>query len=213
MNINTLAGRSDLHILRKLWHVSCGLVAILGYYSSDLPLVAWGWVAFAIGLAGFSLDFLRLKNTSFNEFAVRVLGPILRKSELNSFSGLPFYAMGVAMSIFFYQDDISMISILFLVIADPVASLVGVRFGKEQILPNKSFQGTLACFFTCYLIIMGYTWEMDVSAIALMGFAFFGALMGAIGELFSAFNIDDNITIPVVGGAGLTLLNYFFQVF
>lgn len=215
MNINALAGRSDLHILRKLWHVSAGLIAIFMYYSLEAPIAAFGWAAFIIGLLGFSLDFLRLKNQEFNQFAVRVFGPILRKSELESFSGLPFYAMGVAISIFFYHEHIAMLSILFLVIADPIASLVGVKFGKEQILPNKSLQGTLACFFTCYFIIFAYTFNVveSVNANSLMIFALFGALTGALGELFSAFNIDDNITIPVVGGAGLTILNAFFQIF
>lgn len=213
MNTNALAGRSDLHILRKLWHVSCGMAAILCYYQLEMSLITWGWAAFAIGMTGFALDFLRLKKPGFNRLAVKALGPILRKSELHSFSGLPFYAMGVAMSIFFYQEDIAMLSIFFLVLADPLASLVGVRFGKDQILPNKSLQGTLSCFFACYAIIVAYAWEMDFSNSSLLIFAFFGALTGAIGELFSAFNIDDNITIPVVGGAGLTLLNGLLQVF
>lgn len=213
MSTKVLAGRSDLHILRKVWHVACGMVAILSYYSLSLSLDFWGWVAFAIGMTGFAVDFFRLKNPAFNQLAVKVAGPILRKSELQSFSGLPFYAMGVALCIYFYEDDISMLSIFFLVLADPIASLVGVRFGKDQILPNKSLQGTLACFFTCFLIIIVYTWDMSIDGYSLMAFALFGALMGAVGELFSAFNIDDNITIPVFAGAGLTLINGLLRIF
>lgn len=213
MNIKALAGRSDLHILRKLWHVLWGMSAIVCYYALELPLEVYGWIAFGVGILGFGLDFMRLQNENFNQLALKTLGPIFRKSEIEGFSGLPFYAMGVAMSIYFYHPDIAIISIFFLVLADPIASLVGVRFGKDKILPNKSLQGTVACFLTCYFIIVAYCWNTIASDYDLLAFALAGALMGAIGELFSAFNIDDNITIPVVGGAGLTLVNSFFQVF
>ena len=33
-----------------------------------------------------------------------------------------------------------------------------------------------------------------------------------LGEMMSAFNIDDNLTIPVVAGSGLTVLNYLLNV-
>ncbi len=154
-----------------------------------------------------------LKYPEFNRLAFRFLGPILRKSEAQSFSGLPFYAIGVAISIYFYQEDIAILSVLFLVIADPMASIIGVTFGKEKILPNKSFQGSLACFLTCYSIVVAYTWELEGSGSALIAFGFFAALSGAIAELFSAFNIDDNLTIPVVGGAGMTIANQLFHIF
>jgi dolichol kinase len=38
-------------------------------------------------------------------------------------------------------------------------------------------------------------------------------VIGAASELVSAFNIDDNLTIPVLSGLGLTLLNYLVPVF
>lgn len=213
MNTEALAGRSDLHILRKLWHISCGAIGIISYYHFDFPLEVYGWIAFAIGLIGFGLDFLRLKRPKFNRMAFRILGPILRKSEAQSFSGLPFYAIGVAISIYFYPTDIAVLSIFFLVLADPMASMIGVTFGKENILPNKSFQGSLACFLTCYFITMAYTWDIEGAGTGVMGFAFCAALSGTISELFSAFNIDDNLTIPVVGGAGMLLANQLFHIF
>ncbi len=52
-----------------------------------------------------------------------------------------------------------------------------------------------------------------VLAIALMGFAIVAGLIGAASELISAFNIDDNLTIPVLSGLGMTLLNHFVTVY
>lgn len=215
MKINTksLSRRSDLHLLRKIWHIACGVGALYIYYSSGLELVEWGKVAIIISLAGFALDFIRLKNKSFNKFALKLLGPLMRKSEADSFSGLPFYALGVGLSILLYQDDIALLSIMFLVFADPIASLIGIRYGKDKIMPNKSLQGTIACFLICYIITMIRTMDMNTSSVNILVFAVLAGMIGALSEIMSAFNIDDNLTIPVISGAGLTVLNIFFNLF
>tara|TARA_B100001971_G_scaffold91031_1_gene83966 strand:- start:38352 stop:38993 length:642 start_codon:yes stop_codon:yes gene_type:complete len=213
MNNLTLAGRSDLHIARKLWHIFCGSAAVGTYYLSNIELEFWGWVALGIAISGFALDFLRLNNKKFNQLALKLLAPIMRKSEKESFSGLPFYALGIAASIYFYDKDIALISILYLVFADPVSSFFGVQFGKDKILPNKSLQGTIAGFFACYFITIIYVADVQTSSMNILAFSLLAALIGAISELFSAFNIDDNVTIPVISGAGLTVLNYLFQIF
>ncbi len=207
-----LAGRSDLHIARKVWHVSMGTIAIALYHASDSSLEFYGWVAFAIGLAGFILDFFRLHNEGMNLLAVKLFGLILRKSEIQSFSGLPFYAMGSALSIYFFPPKIALVSIYFLVYADPIASLIGVKFGKDQILPNKTLQGSVACFLACYAIMAICTLDSSASSHVVLIFCFFAALFGTVSEMFSAFNIDDNMTIPVVSGAGIFVLNLLFQV-
>jgi dolichol kinase len=46
----------------------------------------------------------------------------------------------------------------------------------------------------------------------LLWFAILGGVIGSIAEMLSAFNIDDNLTIPVISGLGLTVLNYLFKV-
>lgn len=208
-----LAKRTDMHILRKLWHVTCGMVAIVIYQLSHVELFYWGFVALALAVLGFGLDFIRLRNQNFNRLALRLLGPIMRKGEADGFSGLPFYALGVALAIFLYTPKIALLAIFFLVISDPVASFIGINFGKEKILPNKSLQGTVAGFFACYLITLYYISDMAISSFNMLAFAILAGVIGAISELTSAFNIDDNLTIPVLSGAGLSLLNYFFKIF
>lgn len=211
--VKMLAKRTDMHLLRKIWHVACGMAAISLYHVSNIELYYFGWIALGFAVVGFLLDFIRLNNEKFNNFALKVLGPIMRKSEVDGFSGLPFYALGAALTIFLYIPEIALLSILFLVIADPIASFIGVNYGKEKILPNKSLQGTVAGFFACYLITLVYISEMQIPSFNLLAFSILAGIVGAISELTSAFNIDDNLTIPVLSGAGLTVLNYIFHIF
>ena len=209
----TLAERSQLHIARKLWHIFIGGGAVAIYHMGDHPLKFWGAIAFGIAVFGFALDFTRLRLPKLNETFIRAFSIILRKSERSNFSGLPFYALGVALSIYFYQKEIALLSIYFLVFADPASSFIGIQYGKDKILPHKSLQGTITCFLVCFVITLLTLFESEHETSTLIAFALLAGVFGAISELFSAFNIDDNITIPVVSGAGLSLLNYFFKIY
>lgn len=210
---NQLSERSDLHILRKIWHIFCGVSVLGAYYLSGQDIMYFGWFCLSVALVGFLGDVLRMKSKKFNTLAIKTLGLFMRKSEENGFTGLPFYALGAGLSIMFYDKHIALISIMFLVFADPIASFVGVNLGKDKILPNKSLQGTMASFFVCYIVSFLYLADYGVDSFNLILFSLCAGIIGSISELASAFNIDDNLTIPVISGAGLTVLNYIFKVF
>jgi diacylglycerol kinase (CTP) len=213
MATNTLAKRSDLHILRKLWHIGFGIAVLYGYHVMPYDLKAWGTFALTMAVIGFSVDFLRLNNESFNKVMIKFMGPLMRKSEMDGFSGLPFYALGCGLSIYLFKTDIALLSIMYLVFADPISSFVGVNFGKDKILPNKSLEGTIAGFFVCYIITVVYISGYSTATFNILSFSIIAGVIGAVSELTSAFNIDDNLTVPVLSGAGLTVANYFFHLF
>lgn len=211
-NTKQLSDRSDLHILRKIWHILCGVSVLATYYISGQDIMYFGWFCISVAVGGFTVDLVRMRFDNVNQIVLKVLGPFMRKSEESGFSGLPFYALGAGLSILFFTKHIALISILFLVFADPIASFVGVNLGKDKILPNKSLQGTMASFFVCYLVSFLYIAELGVENFNLIVFSLCAGVVGAISELASAFNIDDNLTIPVISGAGLTVLNYLFNI-
>jgi diacylglycerol kinase (CTP) len=211
-NTTELSTRGDLHILRKIWHIICGASALLIYYYGNQELIFWGKFALVAAAMGFAVDLLRMRFSKFNHVILKFMGPLMRKSEATGFSGLPFYALGVGLTILFYDKHVALLSIMFLVFADPIASFVGVNYGHDKILPNKSLQGSLAALVVCYLVTFIYLSELGVSAFNIILFSFLAAIIGALSELASAFNIDDNLTIPVVSGAGITVINYFFNI-
>ncbi|MGE3609365.1 MAG: diacylglycerol/polyprenol kinase family protein [Bacteriovoracaceae bacterium] len=205
--------RSDLHLLRKLWHISTGSLGIFLFFQSTETLHYWGVITMIIAISGFALDLIRSKIPAFNSVFIKVAGPLMRRSEREGISGLPFYALGVSLSLFFYRRDIAVLSIMFLVFSDPLSSFFGVLYGKDKILPNKSLQGAVAGFFTCYIITLFYTMNTASIGTHLLVFSLLAGLIGSASELISAYNIDDNLTIPVVSGLGMTLLNNYITVF
>lgn len=205
--------RSDLHILRKLWHISTGSLGLFLFHQMEASTNSFAIGIMAIAIAGFLLDIVRAKYAPLNKLVIRMMGPLMRRSEREGMSGLPFYALGVSISLFFYQRDIAIISIMFLVFSDPLSSFFGVLYGKDKILPNKSLQGAVAGFFTCYLITLFYVMNTSTLGTHILVFSIVAGVIGAASELVSAFNIDDNLTIPVLSGLGMTLLNHFVPVF
>lgn len=205
--------RSDLHILRKLWHISTGSLGLFFFVRSAESQKFWAILILGIAIAGFMIDFIRNRIPAVNGIVIKMMGPLMRRSEKEGMSGLPFYALGVSISLFFFSRDIAIVSSMFLVFSDPLSSFFGVLYGKDKILPNKSLQGAVAGFFTCYLITLFYAMNTTTLGTHLLVFSIVAGVIGAASELVSAFNIDDNLTIPVLSGLGMTLLNNWVTVF
>lgn len=204
--------RTDLHLARKIWHMSTGLLGLFCYFKFKLNAddTAMGLLVFSILAFGF--EFLRLRNDKINKLLMVVMKPVMRESERNSVSGLPYYALGISLSLFFFPERIAIISTLFLIFADPIASFCGILFGRDKILPNKSLQGTLAAYGVCYLITILAGLVYSGPSLSLVLFAVLAGIVGCISEMCSQF-VDDNLCIPVVSGLGLSLINFFLPVF
>ena len=204
--------RSDLHIARKLWHILTGLTGFIVYRRTGMPLEQMASILLVFAICSFIFEFLRLRDERLNQIAMIVMKPVMRESEKTSMSGMPFYALGVSLSLFFFPENIAILSVLFLMFADPIASLVGVIYGRDKILPNKSLQGTMAAFAVCYLVTLVYGLIHTSTNINLLIFAIIAGLVGALSELCSQF-VDDNLCIPVLSGCGLCILNLFVPLF
>ena len=204
--------RDDLHILRKLWHIGIGILGLLFYALSAVDQIQMAKTLLIFSLIAFLTEFTRFRVVKLNNTLLKIMGPLMRESERNGFSGLPYYALGVSLSLLLYEEKIAILSILFLVFSDPISSFFGILLGRDKILPNKSLQGAIAGFVTCYLTTLFYLRYYDYESLNALSFAIIAGLIGTISELMSVL-IDDNLTIPVFSGLGLTILNKLFLIF
>lgn len=204
--------RSDLHLLRKAWHMATGLIGLFIYKKSGLAEETMAFALLSVAIVAFTIEFLRLRNEKMNAFLMKIMKPVMRESERNSTSGLPFYALGVALALFFFPERIAVLASLFLIFADPIASFFGILYGRDKILPNKSLQGTIAAFTVCYILTLVYGLNYVSPNMSLLIFAIAAGIIGAISEMCSQF-VDDNLCIPVVSGLGLFLINLVLPLF
>lgn len=203
--------RDDLHIPRKLWHMTTGVLGLSFYHFSGLSKNKMGYGLLIFGICAFAYDTLRLRIPFLNNLTTIIMRPFMRESEKTSYSGFSFYALGVALTLLFYEERLAIMAICYLVFSDPISSLFGIMYGTKKILPNKSLQGTLAGGICCLFIALIFVLANVGFPNYTMLFVFCAGVVGGLAELLS-FQLDDNLTLPIFSGFFLTLLNSFFHV-
>ena len=113
--------RTDLHLTRKVWHMSTGLIGLVAYKKSGYSAESVAFILLTLAVAAFLFEFTRLRSERLNKIALVVMKPVMRESERNSVSGLPFYALGVSLALFFFPERIAILATLFLIFAESSA--------------------------------------------------------------------------------------------
>src|SRR5436309_3120329 len=82
-------------------------------------------------------------------------------------------------------------------VADPLAAIVGIRFGRHRITRNRSLEGSLA-FFAATLVIAALVLgrDADESRLTIAAAASTIGIAAAVCEVLP-LRIDDNLTIPL----------------
>lgn len=199
--------RSDLHIARKIWHMA-GVFSLFAGWSIlpqwlSLTLLCICWVLFV------PADFMRQKNSEMNRSVLRLFQPIMRKNEVDRLAGTTYLLTGVILIASIFDRGVVALSLLFLAFADPIASYVGIKYGKDKIFGHKSVQGFMAAFFVCAVLCYIYLSSYGVHEHLIIA-SLLAGLVGALAELIPLWKIDDNFTMPVLSSIGLSILFYFF---
>ena len=105
--------------------------------------------------------------------------------------------------------SVAITSILYLIVGDMAAALIGVSFGGENVVvklgrdSKKSVEGSLAMFLVCFVIGCTVYAKTELREYA----AFVSAAAATLTELWSEdyfFGLNDNLTIPVFSAMALT---------
>lgn len=199
--------RSDLHIARKIWHVAGVFTLFAGWvlfpFWLSMTLLILGWLIFV------PVDIVRQNNPNVNKSLTRLFQPIMRSSELNRLAGTTYLLTGVILIAFIFNRGVVSISLLFLAFADPIASYIGIKYGKDKIFGHKSVQGFAAAFFVCTIVCYVYLAYSQISQHILIA-SLLAGLVGALAELIPLGKLDDNFSMPVLSSLGLSVLFYFF---
>ena len=135
----------------------------------------------AVDIARFTFPLLQKQFVLF-------FGFLLRAHEIRHLTGSSYLLLGAAVTIVLFPKDYAILSILFLIISDTAAALIGKRFGKHRIM-DKSMEGTAAFFVSAMFIALLYPGIPTTHALA-------AAAIAALIELLPS-PIDDNFLIPV----------------
>jgi dolichol kinase len=189
---------------RSLMHFSSSAVGC-----ASVALFPSRKVQIAISLAFFtyawSMEGVRRVSPRFNVWLMGFYKKVAHPHEHFRVNSATWFATALLLLACFATRPGMMAGLAVLGVADPIAALVGRRWGKHTLRAGRSLEGTLA-FFASGTVAAAI-------ALALVGTGSFGTIaplaalagfVGAIAELATR-KLDDNLTIPLVVGVAVTL--------
>lgn len=182
-------------VKRKAIHLFA-LIIPVSYYL--LPQSIAPLIYIIVALASITVDVIRIKKYHIGRVLTWVLRPILRRHERRGFTGSSYILSAMALSIIFFEKNIAVAVISFIIVGDVAAAIVGRVFGKLKTINQKSLEGSSAFLFSCLLIIWivpGFPFEIGV----------IGAVVATVVETLP-LPIDDNFTVPLISGAVMEIL-------
>lgn len=206
-----LKKRTEIHLARKIWHISSVAVMALAYayipQRISLTILVLAWSLFV------PLDFLRQRYPAINEVMIHLFRPIMRQTELHRLAGTSYLLTGVALIAFVFPRDVVLLTLLFLAFADPIASYFGIKYGKDKIFGHKSLQGTVAAFVACAVLCATFLYWHGLLLDRWFVVSLLAGLIGALAELIPIGKLDDNLTLPVLSSIFLWILFSLFGAF
>ncbi len=209
---------------RKILHIFSGTLIPGGIFYIPLWVPRFDWLptppdpriypALILGVLTVifvGIDLIRLHVPAISKMFLASFGSMLRKEESHKLTGATYiFASGFICSLLFMnQRHIAAIVLSTFIWGDAVAALVGQSIGKIKI-GKKSLEGSLACFILCLVMYYGLfplapelleSW----GGLPPISLALLGSFAVTIMELFpvkvgSTFELNDNLTVPVVTG-------------
>jgi len=198
--------RSVLEIERKTFHIAGVLIPVWYQTMTDWANFSELWCAqFACGVTAcvWAAELSRLYSPTVRRlFEASPLGRIMREHEREQLTGTAYFTLGCTLTIVLFPRDVANVSILYLVLGDMTAALVGVSFGGDAVVVKlgregkKSVEGSLGMFLVCFIVGYTYFWNFHLCEYV----AFVSAAAATLTELWSEdhLELNDNVTIPIV---------------
>lgn len=192
-----IATRQDLQLGRRLFHMLNGVAVATAYallFTHEQVVHIFGTIACLVYIG----DRVRI---AYPEFIARRAAWLnrwfVRAEEQVRESAMIPYVIAILLTMITAPKPAALIAIYTLAIADPLAAMVGIRWGRHRLVQNRSLEGTLAFFFAnLVIVLLVLGWHGTVAPLDLTAAATSIALSAAVTEVIP-LRIDDNLTIPL----------------
>lgn len=179
--------------MRKLIHLAMALVPAAGWLISFSSALA---LAGAFLGASLAVEIARRWWPGVNRLLWRLLPTTFRAWEGRRVLGSTWFAAGVLATLLLFGRDAGGTAVLFLVWGDPLAELVGRRWGRPG--QCKTLAGSAGCLAACLLA--------GGVGVGLGGLSPWAALVGAVvATLIEHWSPppDDNLWMPILSGVAI----------
>ncbi|MFQ6008182.1 MAG: diacylglycerol/polyprenol kinase family protein [Candidatus Zixiibacteriota bacterium] len=171
-----------------------------GYYLLRLDKTDVLIIMIPITILMILIDVSRLRQWIFwREFAGKIISPVIRHHEMSGdFTGATYILLSVCLTVALYDKPTAIAALTFVIVGDSLAAVIGRSLGRHK-FGNKTVEGSLGCLVGTAIV------AVLVPGLALV-VGLFGAVTATIVEALP-WQIDDNITVPILSGLSMTLFS------
>lgn len=185
-----------MSFLRKLIHFSMAVIPLVGWLASFELAVA---LAAACLLASLAAEVARRWWPWVNQWLWRSLPTVFRDWEFRQVLGSTWFTAGMLLTLLLFGRDVGGTAVLFAAWGDPLAELVGRRWGKPG--QGKTFVGSLGCVAGCLIAAAVGIWLGHLPL--WVGLA--GAIAATAVERWAP-HPGDNLWMPLLSGLFMFLV-------
>ena len=189
-------------LVRKGIHLFA-LVIPVGYYLVSFPTAIF-WVATA-AVVSILIDIARFRRWALWSWVAAILTPIIREHEISGgFTGASYILTTSTITIMLFPKTIAIAALVFIIVGDTAAALIGRKYGRVRYLGGKSLEGSAACFISSFLA------SLLVPGLPVMA-GLIGAFTATVVEACSG-SLDDNLTVPLAAGLAMLGVMYYMGI-
>ncbi|MSQ25954.1 MAG: hypothetical protein EXR49_06765 [Dehalococcoidia bacterium] len=156
--------------------------------------------ALALLAAHLAFDGTRLRIPAVNAWACRVFAPLMKERERQEPVAATYLIIATCIAIAAFQPIIASLALYFVAIGDPLAALVGQRWGRHR-LGRRSVEGSAAFLAGALGIGALVASAAGGASYAVMAL---GAITATLAEL-APLPLDDNLKVPLVAAPVMAL--------
>jgi len=190
---------------RNLFHIASAMTALLVIAIAP----SQGYIiAAAAAFCGtfWSLEIARRFRPALNDRLMAMFGKVAHIHERYRVNSSTWYMTALLLLAVFATPAVAALGVVVLGIGDPMAALIGRRFGRTMLRAGRSLEGSLGFFAAASIGALAVASAMlpgpfFVRAVV----AVVAGLAGAVTEIFST-KLDDNLTIPLAVAASVGAL-------
>ncbi len=184
---------------RKIFHLLNMVIPLIHVYFIEDKMGMLIFLSLMLIIC-FFIEVLRTRYFILHKFFKKYLHFMMRDSEKEgNITGATYVFAGALFTIILIPKPFCIVALFFLAVGDTFAALVGMNYPFLNI-GRKTLSGSIACFVTCCMIGLLFSYSLDTSTIM------FGAFIATLTEL-SSTKINDNLSIPIFSGISMYSFN------
>lgn len=209
----TALSAEDIHVpslrptnyARNVLHLASATSALLALELAP----SWGTaigIAAAVAACGWTMEITRKLSPRVNDWCMALFGRTAHPHEAHRVNSATWYATAVLLIALARAEVPAAIALIVLGVGDPLAAIIGRRFGRIRLVHGRSLEGSLAFVMSGALAAFGFVLLLhpETGLAATVAASFAGAVLGALAELGSR-RIDDNFSVPLAAFAAAYL--------